>query len=142
MTKTELAQVSKTTNDWYSADDEPDPSPLPFLCGYYLMVKPLKVKEKVGSLYLPDQVRDDVQQMTNVARVLKLGSDAYKDEGKFPSGPWCKEGDYVVYQKFRGVKIAYKGVPVTIIADDEVLMVVPDPTDVNNNMFNFTKASM
>src|SRR5690606_16978170 len=117
--------------DWYSEDSEDDPKPLPYVCGYNILVKPLKVKSKVGNILLPEQTRDDAQQLTNVARVLKVGPEAYKDSNRF-SEPWCKEGDYVVFQKFRGVKIAYKGVPLTLIADDEVLMVVPDPASINN----------
>lgn len=135
----DYAQATKTAEGWFSEDNDPDPNPMPQVCGYYLLVKPLKAKEKVGSILLPDQVKDDVQQLTNVARVLAVGPEAYKGE-RFAE-PWCKVGDYVVFQKFRGSKILVQNIPVTLIADDEVLMVVESPEEINNSMFNFSKGS-
>lgn len=139
---TDLAQATKTAEGWFSEDSDPDPKPLPKVCGYNLIVKPLGVKEKIGSILLPDSVKDDVKSLTNVARVLAVGDEAYKGDRYTSGEPWCKPGDYIVFQKFRGVKILYKNVPLTLIADDEVLMVIDNPTEVNSNMFNFSKASV
>lgn len=137
----EFGQAMKTAENWFSDPNEPDPEVLPQVCGYNLLVRPLRVKEKVGSIILPDSVRDDAQALTNVARVLAVGPDAYTGD-RFSTGPWCKKGDYVVFSKFRGAKILFRNVPLTLIADDEVLMVVNDPLDIQAANFNMTKQSV
>jgi len=132
----DFAQAMKSAESWYSEDTEPDPTPLPGVCGYNLLVKPLGIKEKHNGIFIPQSAREDAKSLTNVARVLAIGPEAYKG-GKFESSePWCKVGDYIVFSKFRGVKIAYKTVPLTLIADDEVLMVVADSSDINNTFFS------
>lgn len=141
-TMNDFVQATKASESWFSEDTEPDPAPLPKICGYNILVKPLGVKKKVGNIHLPDSVRDDAQALTNVGRVLITGPEAYQGERFTSQEPWCKPGDYVVFQKFRGVKILYKNVPLTLLADDEILMVVDKPDEINSNFFNFSKASV
>lgn len=64
---------------------------------------------------------------TVVLFVLKLGDMCYQDEGKFPTGPWCKEGDFVLTRAYAGTRFKIHGREFRIINDDTVEGVVDDP---------------
>ena len=75
----------------------PDPK------GFKLLVALPELEEKTdGGVFLPEQVRERESLSTVVGFVLKMGSIAYKDDKKFPDGPWCKEGDWVVFRSYSG----------------------------------------
>jgi co-chaperonin GroES (HSP10) len=59
--------------------------------------------------------------------VVALGPDAYKDEKRFPSGPWCKEGDFIIVRSNSGTRLDIQGREFRIINDDTVEGVVDDP---------------
>jgi co-chaperonin GroES (HSP10) len=65
--------------------------------------------------------------LTSVLFVVKLGPDAYKDETRFPSGPSCKEGDFVIVRPNSGTRLKIHGREFRIINDDSVEAVVQDP---------------
>ena len=65
--------------------------------------------------------------LTSVLFVVKLGPDAYKDETRFPSGPSCKEGDFVIVRPNSGTRLKIHGREFRIINDDTVEAVVEDP---------------
>jgi co-chaperonin GroES (HSP10) len=65
--------------------------------------------------------------LTPVLFVMKLGPDAYKDEKRFPSGPSCKEGDFIVVRPNSGTRMKIHGREFRIINDDSVEAVVEDP---------------
>lgn len=67
------------------------------------------------------------EQTTTVLFVVELGPDAYKDTAKFPSGPWCKEGDFIVVRAYSGTRVKIHGREFRIINDDQVDAVVEDP---------------
>ena len=57
-----------------------------------------------------------------------------KEKNKFLAGAWCKEGDYVCYQKLSGTKFVYKGVKLLLLFDDQVLMRISDPEDLDTTL--------
>ena len=59
--------------------------------------------------------------------VAKVGPDAYKDANKFPTGPWCKEGDFVLVRPYTGTRVLIHGTEWRLINDDSVQAVVQDP---------------
>jgi co-chaperonin GroES (HSP10) len=63
--------------------------------------------------------------------VVKLGPDAYKDPAKFPNGPWCKEGDFVIVRPNTGTRIKIHGKEFRLIHDDCVEAVVQDPRGIS-----------
>jgi co-chaperonin GroES (HSP10) len=65
--------------------------------------------------------------LTSVLFVVKLGPDAYKDEARFPSGPSCQEGDFVIVRPNSGTRLKIHGREFRIINDDSVEAVVQDP---------------
>ncbi len=126
-------------NEWIENEEKPDPEVLPHLPGYHILVRPVSVKSKTkGGLLLPDSVKDDVAYLTTVGKVLSVGDLAYKDEDKFPNGKWCDVGDYVCYARHAGQKLYYKGVRLLLLFDDQVMMKVDEPTnlDMTYNLSN------
>jgi len=67
------------------------------------------------------------EMLTPVLFVVKLGPDAYKDEKRFPSGPSCKEGDFVIVRPNSGTRLKIHGREFRIINDDSIEAVVEDP---------------
>ena len=67
------------------------------------------------------------EMLTPVLFVVKVGPDAYKDETRFPSGPSCKEGDFVIVRPNSGTRLKIHGREFRIINDDTVEAVVEDP---------------
>ena len=126
---------------WITDDDQRDPGVLPDLPGYHILVRPIRIKETTkGGILLPDSTREDISYLTTVGRVLKLGELAYQDPDKFPNGAWCKKNDYIAYGKHVGQKLFYKGIRLLLLFDDQVIMKVEDPTDLDPT-FNLTKGS-
>ncbi len=55
---------------------------------------------------------------------------AYNDKEKYPTGPWCKKGDWVIFARYAGSRIEIEGGEVRLLNDDEILATVRDPTDI------------
>ena len=128
--------LEKLSNaDWTQDNEAPDPSPLPKVVGWTILVRPVSVHGKTkGSIILPDQTKDDVAYLTTVGRVLAMGSLAYDRPDMHVNGvkvPWCAVGDYVGYGKFAGKKVTYKGVKLLLINDDDVKLVVDSPASLD-----------
>ena len=127
----QAASSALKNDEWITDAEIPDPTPLPKIPGYHILVRPVSVKGKTkGGILLPDSTKSDM------ARVLKVGDLAYQDD-KFSDGAWCKEGDYICYGKHSGNKFMYKGVQLLLIFDDDVKMVVEDAKDLDPT-FNLT----
>ena len=120
---------------WITENEVPDPEVLPELPGYHVLVRPVTIKAKTkGGIILPERARDDIAYLTTVGRVLKVGTLAYEDKEKFLAGPWCRVGDYVCYQKLSGTKFVYKGVELLILFDDQIIMKVDNPEDLDTTL--------
>ncbi len=116
------AQAEKKKNE---VEKIPQPS------GWRMVLFPLKLQGKTkGGVLLTDETVTESQVTTNICKVLKMGPECYKDKEKFPSGPWCKEGDWVLITRYAGSRIRIDGGELRIINDDEILAVVDDPRDI------------
>ena len=99
--------------------------------GYRIVLFPLKLDSKTKSgIILTDDTVQESQLTTNICKVLKVGPDAYKDKEKFPTGPWCKQDDWVLITRYAGSRIRIDGGELRIINDDEILAVIDDPRDI------------
>jgi co-chaperonin GroES (HSP10) len=67
------------------------------------------------------------EQTTTVLFVVALGPDAYKDKERYPSGPWCKEGDFVLVRAYSGTRFQIHGREFRMINEDQVEGTVEDP---------------
>lgn len=104
---------------------------IPRPTGWRIAVLPYRGAEKTkGGIALADETIKRNQLGTVCAYVLKMGDLAYKDELKFPTGPWCKEGDWVVFARYAGARLGIDGGEIRILNDDEIVGVVNDPEDI------------
>ncbi len=101
----------------------PDPATYHLLC-----VLP-EIEEEYGEsgLVKASQTMHFEEVLSPVLFVVKMGPDAYKDEKRFPSGPSCKVGDFVLVRPNTGTRIKIHGKEFRIINDDSVEAVVQDP---------------
>lgn len=67
------------------------------------------------------------EHSTTVLFVVDVGPDAYKDTTKFPSGPWCKKGDFVLVRAYSGTRFKIYNKEFRLLNDDQVDAVVEDP---------------
>ena len=67
------------------------------------------------------------EHATTVLFVVSVGPDAYKDTAKFPGGPWCKAGDFILVRTYSGTRFKIYGKEFRLINDDMVDAVVQDP---------------
>ena len=92
---------------------------LPVPTGYRILVALPEVEEKTeAGLYITDERRDAETVASVVGFVMKIGPDAYRDEKRFPTGPWCKEGDWIVMRAYSGTRINIHGKEFRLINDD------------------------
>jgi chaperonin GroES len=106
---------------------------LPAPTGWRILILPYRGKEKTaGGILLPDDVQEKSQISTQVGYVLKVGPLAYKDESKFPNGPWCQEKQWVMFARYAGSRFQIDGGEVRILNDDEVLATILDPEDIHH----------
>jgi|TARA_B100001063_G_C16721634_1_gene533938 co-chaperonin GroES (HSP10) len=104
---------------------------LPKPVGYRLLVRPYQPKEKTkGGLYLTEKTLETQQLTTVVGMVVKMGDLCYKDKEKFPTGPWCKEGQFIVYGRYAGARFKTKYGEHRILNDDEIIGTINKPEDI------------
>ena len=101
---------------------------LPEPTGYRILIAiPEKEEKTEGGIIKAEETIRYEEVSTITGFVLKMGPDCYKDESRFPTGPWCSEGDFVVFRAFSGTRIKIHGKEFRIINDDSVEAVVDDP---------------
>ena len=108
--------------------DETLQAKLPEPTGYRILIALPEISEKTaGGVYVPDNLRSAEETASIIGFVVKLGPAAYGDASRFPDGPWCKEGDFVLFRSYSGTRFKVHGKEFRIINDDTVEGVVNDP---------------
>ena len=106
-------------------------SQLPAPSGWRLLVLPFSPREKTkGGILIAQESLEKLRIATNCGYVLEMGPLAYHDREKFPTGPWCKKGDWVIFARYAGSRLPIEGGEVRILNDDEVLGTIKDPESV------------
>jgi co-chaperonin GroES (HSP10) len=100
---------------------------LPQPTGYKVLVAIAKASEKKGSIFIPEELKDRESTASIVGTVILIGSDAYADSKKFPSGPYCKIGDWITFRSYSGTRVKIGEQEFRFINDDQVESVLPDP---------------
>lgn len=109
-------------------DQERKAKQLPDPSGYRILCALPDIEEKTaGGIIKADITLHHEELLTTTLFVLKLGPDAYSDKSRFPSGPWCKEGDFILVRPHAGTRLKIHGREFRIINDDSVEGVVEDP---------------
>jgi hypothetical protein len=105
----------------------PDPKRFMMLC----VIPDAPEEFEDSALIKASQTIHYEEVLTPVLFVVKLGPDCYKDESRFPSGPSCKEGDFVIVRPNSGTRLKIHGREFRIINDDSVEAVVEDPRGIS-----------
>lgn len=106
---------------------------MPKPTGWRILILPYKGSGKTkGGVLIADETIERNTLATVVGYVLSVGPLAYEDKEKFPTGPWCKKGDWVMIGRYAGTRFRIEGGEVRIINDDEVIATILDPADVLN----------
>lgn len=109
-------------------DDARKAKALPDPVGFRILIAiPEKDEKTDGGILLPEDTRKREEAASIVGMVLKMGADAYADAERFPNGPWCKEGDFIVMRSYSGTRLDIHGQEFRIINDDSVEAIVEDP---------------
>jgi chaperonin GroES len=104
---------------------------IPTPTGWRIAVLPYRGAEKTkGGIVLSEETQKKTQLATNCGYVLKTGDLAYADQSKFPNGPWCKEGDWIIFGRYAGSRLQIDGGEIRILNDDEIIGVVNSPDDI------------
>jgi co-chaperonin GroES (HSP10) len=112
--------LNKTVED--KATQIPEPQTYHLLC-----MLPEAKEEYEGGLLKASQTMQFEELLSPVLFVAKVGPDAFKDEKRFPSGPSCKVGDFVIVRPNTGTRMKIHGTEWRIINDDSVEATVDDP---------------
>ena len=122
MTSETIVAEIDTDQESQTSTQLPEPS------GYKILIALPEIAEKTtgGILKAEETVRSE-EVATIVGFVLKMGPDCYKDQKRFPSGPWCKKGDFILMRTYTGTRFRIHGKEFRLINDDSVEAVVDDP---------------
>jgi co-chaperonin GroES (HSP10) len=104
----------------------PEPS------GFHVLCMVPEIEDKFDSgIVKAETTMFAEERLTTVLFVMKLGPDCYKDASRFPSGPWCKEGDFVLVRPNSGTRLLIHGQEFRVINDDTVEATVEDPRGIS-----------
>lgn len=103
-------------------------SQLPVPTGYHILIGLPEIEEKTEGGILKAKSTLEIEEVASIVGfVIAMGPDCYKDEKRFPTGPWCKEGDFVLMRSYSGTRISIHGKEFRLINDDTPEAVVQDP---------------
>lgn len=112
----------------FQASVEEKARQLPRPSGYRILCAIPNVEEEYESgLLKADSTIDYEEKLATVLFVVDLGPDCYKDPSRFPTGAWCKKGDFVIVRPNSGTRLLIHGKEFRLINDDSVESVVEDP---------------
>lgn len=108
--------------------DESKASQLPKPQGYRILCAIPESEEAFDSgIIKSDETRRNDELLTTVLFVVDIGPDCYADKTRFPNGPWCKQGDFILVRPNAGTRLVIHDREFRIINDDSVEAVVEDP---------------
>ena len=112
----------------FEATAEEKAKQLPRPSGYHILcaIPPIE-KEFDSGILKADTTLHYEELLTTVLWVMDLGPDCYKDASQFPSGPWCKKGDFILVRPNAGSRLLIHGREFRLVNDDSVEAVVDDP---------------
>jgi co-chaperonin GroES (HSP10) len=123
-----IQPIEKPTED---SSSEEKATSLPRPTGWKILCIVPDVSEKLDGtdldLVKPTSILKQEEHATTVLFVLEVGPDAYKDQAKFPTGAWCKKGDFILVRTYSGTRFKIFGKEFRLINDDQVDAVVQDP---------------
>ena len=112
-------------------NDDKVASQLPKPSGYKILIALPNPEEKTeAGILKASQTLESEEIGSIVGFVISMGPDAYKSTDRFPSGPYCKEGDWIMMRSYSGTRFKVHGKEFRLINDDSVEAIVEDPRGV------------
>tara|TARA_B100000131_G_scaffold240066_1_gene232344 strand:- start:1301 stop:1672 length:372 start_codon:yes stop_codon:yes gene_type:complete len=105
---------------------------LPLPAGYRVLVALPHIKETYddSDLVKSSRTMHEEHIMSIIGLVVDMGDQAYSDKDRFPTGAWCKQGDYVMFRANSGTRFKIGGTEYRLMNDDSIEAVVPDPSGI------------
>lgn len=137
-----LSKIADAENPAEQLDMMQAPDPV----GHFMLVALPQLNDRTDSgIYIPETVSDRERAASVVGKVIAMGPDCYIDPApklpedmpagtpvtmlaarpRFPSGPWCKLGDTVLFSRYAGKRFTIEGVEFRMLSDDEITATVP-----------------
>jgi co-chaperonin GroES (HSP10) len=108
-------------------DDEMEQQ-IPKPVGYRVLIALPTIEETYDSgIVKADRTLNEERILSTMGIVLDMGGEAYSDKERFPNGPWCKIGDFVMFRPNSGTRFKVNGQELRLLNDDSIEAVVPDP---------------
>lgn len=108
-------------------DDEMEQQ-IPKPVGYRVLIALPTIEEAYESgIVKADRTLNEERILSTMGIVLDMGGEAYSDKERFPNGPWCKVGDFVMFRPNSGTRFKVNGQELRLLNDDSIEAVVPDP---------------
>ena len=129
-----IGQDPDNPSDTTTLPDTPEKKAkqIPEPSGFHVLCMVPEIEDKFDSgIVKAETTMFAEERLTTVLFVMKLGPDCYKDASRFPSGPWCKEGDFILVRPNSGTRLLIHGQEFRIINDDTVEGVVEDPRGIS-----------
>ena len=140
-TSTEEPKVKLALQEKYNEEDkkqnqkqenliDKESTKLPKPTGWRILVLPFKMKEKTkGGIIMSETTIERQQVGSQCGLVISMGDQCY-DKERYPEGPWCKKGQWVVFARYAGSRIHIDGGEVRLLNDDEILATIENPEDI------------
>ena len=105
---------------------------LPVPVGYRVLVALPQIKETYddSDLVKSSRTMHEEHVMSIIGLVVDMGDQANVDKDRFPTGAWCKQGDYVMFRANSGTRFRIGGTEYRLMNDDSIEAVVPDPSGI------------
>ena len=127
----ENKEQNKKEVDAYERLKSKESDKLPRPTGWRMLILPFKMAEKSkGGIIFGQETLEKQQVGSTCGLVLAQGPDCYNDKDRYPEGPWCKTGDWVIFARYAGSRIQIDGGEVRLLNDDEVLVSIDNPEDI------------
>ena len=127
MTALELKRAAQIEKEEQEQKELEEAIPKP--TGYHVLIALPNVEETFGDSGLvkaSSTVREEYS-LSTIGLVLDMGDQAYNDKDRFPTGPWCKTGDYVMFRANTGTRFKLGKQEYRLMNDDSIQAVVPNP---------------
>ena len=119
----------------YDSTNEEKGKQLPKPSGYRILCAiPEIEKEYDSGIVKADATIFNEEALTTVLFVVAMGPDCYKDDKRFPSGPWCNVGDFILVRPHSGSRLVIHGREFRLINDDSVEGIVDDPRGIRRRL--------
>ena len=109
----------------------PSEERLPKPTGWRILVLPFQPKRITkGGIHIADTAAESQPLATVCGLVLAMGPDCQSDKKRYPDGPWCKKGEWVIFARYAGSRFKIMGGEVRILNEDEILATIQDPEEI------------